>query len=128
MGLDEREAGLRALLNFGHTLGHAIENVSDYRGLGHGEAVSMGMVFASQLSEQLDLAPVGVSDRLMTLLARVGLPVEPPDWKKQRKAYLRAIAVDKKSQGEKIGFVALRGIGSAQVVPLSPDEILKGAE
>jgi 3-dehydroquinate synthase len=125
VGLDERETGLRTLLNFGHTLGHAIENVSSYRRVQHGEAVSMGMVFASRLSERLELAPAGVSERLETLLKQVGLPTEPTDWTSERKAYLRAIAVDKKVRRKKVRFVVLRGIGSAEILPLSPEEILK---
>jgi 3-dehydroquinate synthase len=114
------------LLNFGHTLGHAIENVSGYRGSGHGEAISMGMVFASRLSEKLGIAPAGVSERLKNLIERIGLPAEPPDWRQQRSAYVRAIAVDKKISGRKVGFVVLREIGSAEVFPLSPEEILRG--
>ena len=61
---DEREAGLRMLLNFGHTLAHAVEKLSRYRGILHGEAVAMGMVYAARRSEALDLAPAGTADRV----------------------------------------------------------------
>jgi 3-dehydroquinate synthase len=127
VGLDEREAGLRSLLNFGHTLGHAIESVASYRRVRHGEAISMGMVFAAGLSEQVGLAPRGVAGRLTSLLKRIGLPTEPPDWGREKEAYLRAITADKKLRDEKVGFVVLRAIGRAGVFPISPEEILKGA-
>ncbi len=124
VGLDEREAGLRSLLNFGHTVGHAIESVADYRKVRHGEGVSMGMVFAARLSERLGLAPGGTAERIRSLLIRIGLPTEPPDWDKQRKAYLDALAVDKKVRDEKVRFVVLRSLGKAEVTPLTPEEIL----
>jgi 3-dehydroquinate synthase len=127
VGLDEREAGLRALLNFGHTLAHAIENVAGYRRVRHGEAVAMGMVFASRMSELRGLLAEGVADRVATLLGRVGLPTEPPDWSRERSAYLRAVSVDKKMRGEKVAFVVLREIGRAELLRLSPEEILEGA-
>ncbi len=125
VGLDEREAGLRALLNFGHTLGHAIESVAGYRRVRHGEAVSMGMVFAARLSERFGLAREGVAERISALLERIGLPTEPPDWRQERETYLRAIAVDKKMKKEKVGFVVLRDIGRAGVFPVAPEEIIK---
>jgi 3-dehydroquinate synthase len=127
VGLDEREAGLRSLLNFGHTLGHAIENTAQYRRYRHGEAVTMGMVFAVRLSEKRGICPPGCAARLEALLERLGLPVEPPDWNEEREAYLRAISVDKKVRGEKVGFVVLRDIGSAEVLRLTPEEVLEGA-
>src|SRR5204863_8491501 len=71
---DEREAGLRELLNFGHTLGHAYEAASRYR-VTHGEAVSIGMVFAAALADVLDLAPTSLRERLEALLRAAGLPV-----------------------------------------------------
>lgn len=126
VGLDEREAGLRALLNFGHTLGHAIENVSGYRKVRHGEGVSMGMVFAARISEERGLCPLGTCKRLRELLERVGLPTQLPDSIEDRDAYLGAIAVDKKIRGDQLGFVVLREIGRAEVVRLTPEEILAG--
>ncbi|MCZ6712549.1 MAG: 3-dehydroquinate synthase [Deltaproteobacteria bacterium] len=125
VGLDEREAGLRALLNFGHTLGHAIESVAGYRRVRHGEAVAAGMVFAARLSERFGLARDGVAERLSDLLKRIGLPTEPPDWGEERETYLRAIVVDKKMKREKVGFVVLRDVGRAGVFPVAPEEIIK---
>ena len=75
---DPFEHGERALLNFGHTFGHAIETAQGYGGLNHGEAVSVGMVLAARLSQRLGLAPAADGERLRALLAQLGLPVELP--------------------------------------------------
>ena len=127
VGRDEHEAGERAVLNYGHTNGHAIETVAGYRRVRHGEAVAMGMAFAARLSQQRGLCGAEASDRLLALLERIGLPVEAPDWKAQRAAYLRAVAVDKKVRGDKVRFVVLREIGRAELLPLTPREILEEA-
>ncbi|MBM4384094.1 MAG: 3-dehydroquinate synthase [Deltaproteobacteria bacterium] len=119
---DEREAGERMLLNFGHTLGHAIEALAGYRGVLHGEAVAMGMAFAARRSEELGLAEAGTASRLVALLTRAGLAAEAPAH--PRKAYLSAISSDKKRRGERIRFVALREIGRAETAALLPSEIL----
>ena len=119
---DERERGLRMLLNFGHTLGHAIEALEGYRRLLHGEAVAIGMVFAAERSEALGYASPGVAHRLRELLRRAGLPTEVPNH--PRRAYLEALRVDKKRKDRHIHFVVLRELGRAEVVPLSPAEIL----
>jgi len=73
VAVDERESGLRELLNFGHTLGHAYEAASRYR-VTHGEAMSVGMVFAAALADVLDLAPTSLRERLEALLGAAGLP------------------------------------------------------
>jgi len=119
---DEREGGLRMLLNLGHTLAHAVEKQLGYRGVLHGEAVAMGMVYAARRSEQLELAPAGTAERLEALLQRFGLPTELPA--RPRKAYLEALRVDKKRRGSRIQYIALRRIGQAQAVELTPAEIL----
>ena len=119
---DEREGGQRMLLNFGHTLGHAIEQRHRYRKILHGEAVAIGMVFAAERSEALGLAPAGTAERIARLLRRVGLPTAVPP--APRRAYLSALRVDKKSRGSRIHFVVLRGIGTAGTLPLGPAEIL----
>jgi 3-dehydroquinate synthase len=120
--LDEKESGLRMLLNLGHTMGHAVETLQGYRGVLHGEAVSMGMAYAARRSEELGLAPAGSAQRLESLLLRFGLPVEIPQ--RPRKAYLEALKVDKKSRDSRIRYIVLRGIGRAEVVSLTPAEIL----
>ncbi len=119
---DEREAGVRTLLNFGHTLAHAIESLGAYRGLLHGEAVAVGMAFAARRSEALGHAATGSAERLAELLRSAGLPVGVP--KHPRRAYLDAMRVDKKRTESRIRFVVLREIGRAEAVPLLPSEIL----
>ncbi len=119
---DEREGGLRRLLNFGHTLAHAIEQQAGYRGILHGEAVAIGMVFAAERSESLGFAPAGTTHRLRSLLERADLPTIAPE--RPRSAYLSGISVDKKKQGGKIHFVVLERIGAARTVALRPNEIL----
>lgn len=119
---DEREGGLRLILNFGHTLGHAAERLRGYRGLLHGEAVAAGMVFAATRSEKLGTAPRGTAERLEALLHRAGLPTRLPDF--PRRAYLEALMVDKKRRDARIRFVVLTGIGHATTEALTPAEIL----
>src|SRR5690348_6074705 len=74
---DERERGMRKILNFGHTLGHAIETASDYRLL-HGEAIAIGMVLEASLAEMIGVATAGTAERVRDVVARAGLPVAPP--------------------------------------------------
>ncbi len=119
---DEREAGLRLHLNFGHTLAHAVETLTGYRRILHGEAVAIGMAFAARRSEALGYAPAGTADRLAALLRRAELPTEAPAF--PRRAYLSALRVDKKRTDAHVRFVVLRGIGRADTVPLTPQEIL----
>lgn len=119
---DEREGGLRRLLNFGHTLAHAIEAHSGYHGILHGEAVAIGMVFAADRSETLGFAPAGTRHRLEALLERAGLPIRAPD--RPRRAYLSGIAVDKKKEGGKIHFVVSKGVGSAGTALLGLRDII----
>ncbi len=119
---DEREGGLRRLLNFGHTLAHAVEAHAGYSGVLHGEAVAMGMVFAAERSEALGFAPAGTRNRIEALLGRAGLPTRLPD--RSRRAYLTAMAVDKKKEGGKIHFVVSKGIGSAGTALLDPRDII----
>ena len=119
---DERESGERMLLNFGHTLGHAVEALTRFRGILHGEAVAMGMAFAARRSEELGIAEPGTAARLTRLLERAGLPTVAPSF--PRRAYLAALAADKKKTDARIRFVALRRIGDSETVPLRPEEIL----
>jgi 3-dehydroquinate synthase len=118
---DEREQGVRMLLNFGHTLAHAIEALKRYRGLLHGEAVAIGMVYAAGRSEALGHAPAGTALRLAALCERFGLPTQLPAF--DRSAYLEALQVDKKRRDSRIHYVVLEGVGSARTVPLLPSEV-----
>jgi 3-dehydroquinate synthase len=122
VGRDEREADLRMLLNFGHTLGHAVEALKGYRGVLHGEAVAMGMAYAAGRSETLGFSPEGTGARLKALLVRASLPTQLPVF--PRRAYLAAVGVDKKKRDARIRFVVLRGIGKATTVALTPEEIV----
>jgi 3-dehydroquinate synthase len=119
---DEREQGLRMLLNFGHTLAHAVEAQTGYGRVLHGEAVAMGMAYAARRSEELELAPAGSAERLVRLLERAGLPSALPEL--PRRAYLSALLVDKKKRDARIRYVVLRRIGRAETLPLTPAEIL----
>ncbi len=109
---DEREGGLRAILNFGHTVGHAIEKVATYGTYLHGEAISVGMVYAAKLSETTrGFGSVDVA-RLTVLLHRLGLPIAASDC--EWPALREAIGVDKKTVGKKPHFVLADRIGSAE--------------
>jgi len=106
---DEREAGRRAILNFGHTFGHAIEHCQGYGEWLHGEAVAAGMIMAARLSG----LPGDAVDRLAALVAAAGLPTEPPAIAAD--AWLDAMGMDKKVQGKKLRFVLLDAIGKSRV-------------
>lgn len=113
VGRDEREQGERALLNFGHTFGHAIESATGYTQWLHGEAVGAGMMMAATMSRELGLLAGGEADRLKGLLERAGLPtrvrgVTPPQM-------LDGMRIDKKVKQGRIRFVLLRGIGASFV-------------
>jgi 3-dehydroquinate synthase len=108
---DEREAGLRAILNFGHTFGHAIEAGVGYGEWLHGEAVATGMVMAAELSVRTGTLRREDADRITALIARAGLPVLGPKLPVER--YLELMQVDKKAAGGRIRFVLLDGLGRA---------------
>jgi 3-dehydroquinate synthase len=122
---DETEQGERALLNLGHTFGHAIETEQGYGGLLHGEAVAVGMVMAANLSAQLGRAPAGDLQRLRALLTRLGLPTTMPQGLDPN-AVLAHMRLDKKSVSGSLRLVLWRGIGRAEVVPgLSDEQVLR---
>jgi 3-dehydroquinate synthase len=118
VGQDERESGLRAILNFGHTFGHAIESGLGYGQWLHGEAVGCGMVMAAQLSQRLGLVPAEFAVRLQRLIERAGLPVRGPALGAER--YLELMRIDKKAQGGEIRFVLIDAPGRA-VMRAAPD-------
>jgi len=111
---DEREAGARALLNFGHSFGHALETLTDYHGFLHGEAVAIGMVVAAGLSESRGLLAPGACDRLRNLLIALGLPVTVPG-DITADDICDCLALDKKTLAGQARLVLLDGIGSARV-------------
>lgn len=111
VGQDERESGLRAILNFGHTFGHAIETGLGYGAWLHGEGVGCGMVLASELSARLGLVPASFVERMTRLIERAGLPVKAPRMPMTR--WLELMRVDKKNEGGEIRFVVIEGLGRA---------------
>jgi 3-dehydroquinate synthase len=120
---DEREQGERALLNLGHTFGHAIEAATGYTRWLHGEAVGLGMLLAADLSQRLGQLDPKQSRRLAALLERAGLPVEAPRIGADRAFdYMR---VDKKVKSGRVRLVLLRGIGTAYVTGDYPDAALQ---
>jgi 3-dehydroquinate synthase len=111
VGQDEREAGLRAILNFGHTFGHAIETGLGHGVWLHGEAVGCGMVMAADLSVRLGLIDAAYARRLTGVIARAGLPIVGPRLGVER--YLSLMRVDKKAEGGAIRFVVIEAPGRA---------------
>lgn len=114
---DEKEKGERRKLNFGHTIGHAIEKVT---GLSHGKAVSLGMVAAANLSESKGLLSAEGKQRIVELLKNMGLPVE---METDKEKFLDAMKRDKKREGDSIHFVLLDGIGKAVIENINIKEL-----
>jgi 3-dehydroquinate synthase len=108
---DERESGLRAILNFGHTFGHAIEAGAGYGEWLHGEAVAAGMVMATELSRRAGALRAEEAERVKALIARAGLPLRGPSLAPER--YLELMQVDKKAAGGELRFVLLEALGRA---------------
>ena len=120
---DEREDSLRAILNFGHTLGHALEAVAGYGHFLHGEAISVGMVYAAKLSVAFHGMPQSDADRLTKLLVRLGLPVAAPEfaWEPLR----QAMGVDKKNTLGKLKFVLAKKIGEVEFGCEVPEDVMQ---
>ncbi|OWY27887.1 bifunctional shikimate kinase/3-dehydroquinate synthase AroKB [Herbaspirillum robiniae] len=118
---DEREGGLRAILNFGHTFGHAIENGLGYGQWLHGEAVGCGMVMAADLSHRLGYIDAAARERIRAVTAAAGLPVSAPDLGEQR--WLELMEVDKKNEGGQIKFILIRPLGTP-LITNAPQELL----
>ncbi|MBI3610668.1 MAG: 3-dehydroquinate synthase [Nitrospirae bacterium] len=118
---DEREGGLRKILNYGHTFGHALETITNYRTYLHGEAVSIGMAFAAKLAVRLGLTENSVARRQIMLLQKAGLPVALP--KIKTADILKSMRLDKKVSGGRIHFVLADRIGHVAVEPVEEKEI-----
>jgi 3-dehydroquinate synthase len=119
---DERESDYRSILNFGHTLGHAIESVTEYKRYLHGEAVAIGMAFAARLSRTRGYCTDETMDRIVTLLKRAGLPVEvPQDLAETSLGF--AVEGDKKVAGGKVKFVCVEDFGRTRFVELTGKDI-----
>lgn len=124
---DEREGGLRELLNFGHTIGHAIEQASDWS-LPHGECVALGMRAALDLGRELGVTPAEVADEAMALLDALALPSRPAlpaDVPLDLARCEAALESDKKKRGGELRFVLLEGRGASRVVPVPRSQVLR---
>jgi 3-dehydroquinate synthase len=121
---DLREAGPREMLNYGHTLGHAIERTEHYR-VRHGEAVAIGMVYAAAVARLAGRLDAATADRHRRVLAAVGLPVSYPAgaWPRLREA----MAVDKKARGARLRLVVLDGLARPAILDDPPEELLEQA-
>jgi 3-dehydroquinate synthase len=122
VGQDERESGLRAILNFGHTFGHAIEAGLGYGAWLHGEAVGCGMVMALELSQRLGLVDRAFVQRVTALIARAGLPTVGPALGADR--YLELMRVDKKAEAGQIRFIVIESPGRA-ALRTAPDALVR---
>jgi 3-dehydroquinate synthase len=117
VGKDEREAGLRRILNYGHTLGHAIETVTGYSRFHHGEAIAIGMEFAGRLAVRLGLCDAPLVDRQHRLLDQLGLPTRLPP-RIDPKRLLAAMELDKKVKGGQLHFILPERLGGVRVMPV----------
>jgi 3-dehydroquinate synthase len=122
VGVDEREHGLRAILNLGHTFGHAIETAMGYGTWLHGEAVAAGMIMAADMSVRLEWLRSSDRDRAINLLERFGLPVRAPAIGAARG--LELMGMDKKVLDRKLRLVLLRSLGRAEIVSDYPRDAL----
>jgi 3-dehydroquinate synthase len=123
VGRDEREQGDRALLNLGHTFGHALESVTGYTRWLHGEAVGAGLLMAATMSSESGLMPAASVERLRRLLERTGLPTEARDLHPDQ--VLEHMRIDKKVKAGRMRLVLMRGIGGSFVTAEYPDAALR---
>ncbi len=123
VGADLREAGLREILNYGHTLGHAIEQVERYRWR-HGDAVAVGLVFAAELARCAGRLPADVADRHRSLLDALGLPTS---YAGPLSALLPAMRLDKKARGDRLRFVVLDGLARPSTLDNPAEALLAAA-
>jgi 3-dehydroquinate synthase len=119
---DEKESGLRTILNYGHTIAHGLEAATSYERFLHGEAVAIGMMGAVMLSERLGIVNRTVVDAQRDILERLGLPVSFSDVSTD--AILRAMALDKKVRDEKVRWVLLTGVGKPTIRDDVPPELV----
>ncbi|HWV64060.1 MAG TPA: bifunctional shikimate kinase/3-dehydroquinate synthase AroKB [Oxalicibacterium sp.] len=118
---DEREGGLRAILNFGHTFGHAIEAGMGYGVWLHGEAVGCGMVMAADLSHRLGFIDESTKERITAVVKAAGLPTVAPDLGER---WIELMEVDKKNEGGQIKFILLKPLGKTVIMPV-PQDVLQ---
>ncbi|MFQ5443290.1 MAG: 3-dehydroquinate synthase [Nitrospinales bacterium] len=121
--LDEKETNYRRILNFGHTIGHAIETLTSYTAFKHGECVAVGMVYAGKLSQETGHCSEDVSRRIYSLVKRFGLPTDLPDLSTDE--IIEAMRLDKKAADQKIMFVLVKEIGQIEFVKNISETTLK---
>lgn len=119
VSVDEHDNGLRMILNFGHTIGHAAEKLGNYVDLTHGQAVSIGMVAAMRLSSLLG-APQALAEPLAALLQSLGLPTALTY---DREAIFNALLSDKKKLGQTVNFILVRELGKAEIEPIDAERL-----
>ncbi|MBO0468208.1 3-dehydroquinate synthase [Enterococcus plantarum] len=120
---DELDNGVRLLLNFGHTIGHALENTAGYGNLTHGEGVAIGMSQVTRVAESKKLTPKGTTEKLTKMIQKFHLPIRSNQWDQEQ--LYAALTHDKKARGGKINLILLDSIGEAKIVRI-PIEEMKG--
>jgi 3-dehydroquinate synthase len=121
---DEKEAGLRAILNYGHTIGHAVESLTGYRLVNHGEAVAIGMIAAGQLAADLHIWSDTLAQRQLALVQKAGLPTQIPATL-EIEAIVEALQVDKKVSAGRVRFVLPTQLGAATVTDQVPTDAIQ---
>jgi 3-dehydroquinate synthase len=126
VSMDEREGGLRAILNFGHTVGHAVETAENYT-MRHGYAVAIGMVYAARLAHKTGLCDSSVPARIEKLIKFYGLPADLSSLSRRPSlaGLMDTMQIDKKAEGGKVRFVLPRQIGDAVITKEWDEEALK---
>ncbi|MCU0536604.1 MAG: 3-dehydroquinate synthase [Hydrococcus sp. Prado102] len=126
VGEDEKEAGLRAILNYGHTIGHAIESLTGYSAINHGEAVAMGMVAAGRIATKLEMWTPEEEKRQNNLIQKAGLPIQiPADL--DTEAAIKLLLTDKKVKAGKVRFILPTEIGKVTISDRVPSDIVREA-
>lgn len=119
---DTRDTGRRMILNFGHTCGHALEKLYQFKGLSHGEAVGIGMVLACRIGERLGVTEPGTGERIAGVLERYDMPTRPGFTPEE---IVKATALDKKSDGDTLRFILVPRIGESLIRPMTREELLE---
>jgi 3-dehydroquinate synthase len=120
---DEKEGGIRAILNFGHTFGHAIEAGMGYGYWLHGQAVGCGMVMAADLSVRVGLLSNADASRLKKIIQALHLPTQPPKLGVDR--FMELMSVDKKAEGGEVRYILLNGLGQAKIQTVDDDLVIQ---
>jgi len=120
---DEKEGGIRAILNFGHTFGHAIEAGMGYGAWLHGQAVGCGMIMAADLSVRVGLLSEVEASRLKKIIEALHLPTQPPKLGVER--FMELMSVDKKAEGGEVRYILLNGLGQAKIQTVDDDLVIQ---